>query len=207
MEPGESGWSSGLEEARNILVRPADQLERATICRAFYEQFDSPQSVVVSYDQTIEDWLTAHHETPLTDMAFVSVGEAVRSTTATTPTDTPAPPLPMEPHLRGVSDATDLTDLGLTITAQLREFAETGEEIVLCFDSLSTLIETVSMQCAFHFLHILTTLTRAREVTAHYHYDPTIPTQDLETLRPLFDAELDTHNSHNTTTWSLTANP
>lgn len=207
MRAGETGWAGGLEAASNILARSADQLERAAICRAFYDQFESPRSLVVSYDQSIEDWLTAHQHTPLESVAFVSVGEPVRSTTAATPTETPAPAaLPMEPRLDGVSDPTDLTALGLTIHSHLREFTESGDEIVLCFDSLSALAETVSLQRAFQFLHILTNLSRALGVTAHYHYDSTIPTQDLDTLRVLFDAELDTGNSHDTSTWTLGPN-
>lgn len=204
MEPGESGWA-GLENASNILVRPTDQLERAAICRAFYDQFESPQSVVVSYDQSIEDWLATHQHTQLESVAFVSVGEPVRSAMAATPTESPT--LPTEPRLDGVGDPTDLTALGMAIHSYLREFTTSGHEIVLCFDSLSALVEAVPLQRAFHFLHILTNLTRALGVTAHYHYDPTLAAQDLDTLRGLFDTELDTTNSHDTSTWTLKPNP
>lgn len=205
METRESSWETGLGDARNILVRPDDRIAQETVCTALFEAVESPRAVVVSYEQSIEDWLSGHQTTDLESAAFVSVGETVRSTAATTPAESPMPAGPGgDPILEGVADATDLTTLGLTIQSHLQEFHEAGTgEVMVCFESVSALVEEVSLQRAFRFLHILTSIITAYGVRAHFHYGPSLSAQDLEILRVLFDAELDTHSSHNTSTWTL----
>lgn len=205
----EAAWGAILEQARNILVRPDELTDQATSCNKLFEATPSPRAVIVSYEQSVEDWLTDTQRSSLDSMAFVSVGETVRSTATTTPAETAAPPGPdRRVRINGVGDPTNLAALGLTIHAQLKAYAESGE-VVVCFDSLSALVDAVSLRQAFRFLHLLTTLTRAYDATAHYHYDDRLPTEDLETLRPLFDAEFGPEDSHDPAAWSLasTADP
>lgn len=201
----EAAWGAILEQASNILVRPGEWTDQATICTTLFEGTPSPRAVIVSYEQSVEDWLSSSQRSALESVAFVSVGETVRSTAATTPTETAIPAGPdRRVRFDGIGDPTDLTALGLTIQAQLKAYDESGEgEIVVCFDSLSALVDAVPLQQAFRFLHILTNLTRAYDATAHYHYDDRLPTEDLETLRPLFDAEFGPEDSLDPAAWGL----
>lgn len=194
-----------LEQARNILVRPDEWTDSTTICTKLLEGTPSPRAIIVSYEQSVEDWLLDTQRSALESVAFVSVGETVRSTAATTPTETLAPAGPGEGvRIDGVGDPTDLAALGLTILSHLEAFAESGDgEVVVCFNSLSALVEAVSFQQVFRFLHILTNLISVYNATAHYHYDDGLPTEDLETLRPLFDAEFGPEDSHDPGVWVL----
>lgn len=116
MELREAALGAMLGESRSTLVRAAGPSDQATICNRLINTTDSPRAIIVSFERSVEEWLSDTQQSALDAVAFVSVGESVRSTTATTPTDTTGPAGPGE-HVRidGVADPTDLTTLGLTI--------------------------------------------------------------------------------------------
>lgn len=203
MGVGKTDWTTGLQGVSNLLVRPTERIDHETICARLSEELAAPQALVVSYEQSIEDWLANHQQHPLDSVAFVRVGEPVRSAAAATPTTPPTAP-DGDPIIEGVADPTDLTTLGLTIQSQLQTFDTAGRgDIVVCVDSLPALLAPVSLPRAFRFLHLLTTLIKTHNATAHYHTTPELTSEALETLRPLFDAELDTHDSPDPSTWTL----
>lgn len=205
MEMREAALRVMLGEARNILVQADERMDQATVCKRFFEGLDSPRAVIVSFEESAEDWLSDYQRSSLDPVAYVSVGETVRSTAATTPTDAMnLGGASEELLLEGVGDPADLPALGLTIRSLLEAFHESGTgNVVMCFDSLSALLEAVSLRQAFRFLHILTNLISAYGATAHYHYDDGLTDQDTETLRPLFDAEFSPHHSHDPDVWIL----
>lgn len=203
MQAKRDGWESGRGDPRNVLVRLDEHINQETICARLFEEMAAPQAVVVSYAQSIEDWLSNHQRSALKSVAFVSVGETVRSTAAATPLAPPTVP-DREPIIEGVADPADLTSLGLTVQSQLKEFHESGRgELVVCLDALPALVGAVSLRRAFRFLHLLTALIDRYDATAYYHATPELAPETLETLRPLFDAELDTQNSPDPSTWTL----
>lgn len=209
MELREAALGTLLGATQNILVQADDRTDQATICNRLIDGRDPPRAVVVSYEQSVEDWLADTQHSALDSVAFVSVGEAVRSTAAATPPDTmDSVGIDERVRIDGVGDPTDLTALGLTIQSHLNAFQEEGsDEVVVCFDSLSALVETVSLRQAFRFLHILMTLISAYDATAHYHYDGSLTTRELATLRPLFDAELASQHSDVPRVWALESIP
>lgn len=82
----------------------------------------------------------------------------------------------------------DLTHLGISISMIVADWAESPEQVTICFHSLSTLLEYVSERRAFRFLHVL--LGRLDEAGAriHVHLDRDAHERHVIALyRELFD--------------------
>jgi len=90
-----------------------------------------------------------------------------------------------------VSDPANVTRIGIEIIERLTEWGEVRRDrpTALCFDSLTTLLQHVSVEEAFKFLHVLTSKSAAVEATGHYHLDPAAHDEaTIATLAELFDA-------------------
>lgn len=86
-----------------------------------------------------------------------------------------------------INNPRDLTRLGLLINKHLAEPDE-GPPAVVCFHTLSSLLQFVEVEKAFRFLHVLQGRVRTANARAHYHLDPSAhDEQVLHTLRPIFD--------------------
>lgn len=86
----------------------------------------------------------------------------------------------------------DLTGLGITISEYLKEWYEQNAPIVVCFDSLTALLQYVDTETVFKFLHIFTGRIQTADAIAHYHIDPEAhDDQTVHTLAQLFDAIVD----------------
>lgn len=84
-----------------------------------------------------------------------------------------------------VSDPSDLPRLGMTITKAVSEW-DPDDETVVCFHSLTALLQYAEPKRAFRFVHLLQNRLNA---AAHYHMDAEAhDLQTIATLRPLFDA-------------------
>jgi len=154
---------------------------------------DSPADTVavfVSFAHTPDEiwrWLSADG-TPPADTGIVSVDGLVRSAAERTfvaadpgrPTIATAPP--DDPVAIGQAVSEFLDQCGVTATGSSRE-------VVLCFDSLTPLLQYVELQTVFRFLHLLTAQLKSVGAVAHFHIDPEAhDRQTVATLRPLFDA-------------------
>lgn len=87
----------------------------------------------------------------------------------------------------------DIARLGMHITRQLSEWEDADEDArtVVCFHSLTALLQSVELDTAFRFLHVLQGRIRGTDAHIHYHMDETAHEEEtLATLRPLFDAVL-----------------
>lgn len=90
-----------------------------------------------------------------------------------------------------VADPGDLSTLGQRITRRLADWEHVDGELVVCFDSLSALLDHVDVEAAFAFLTLLTRQVEHAGGAAHYHLDPTaVDAETVATLRPLFDVEV-----------------
>lgn len=86
----------------------------------------------------------------------------------------------------------DLMRLGVRISERLDELAGAGQRPVMCFHSLTTLLQYVDVERLFRFLHILTSRVRQADGLAHYHLDrASLESETLGTLSRLFDATVD----------------
>ncbi|MBX0298251.1 hypothetical protein EGH23_25670 [Halomicroarcula sp. F27] len=96
--------------------------------------------------------------------------------------------------IRHLDSPADLTSLGTRITAQLDTWTETTSErqIVVCFDSVTVLLQYISVAQAGRFLDVVTNLFAEHDAIAHFHLDPEAHTeQTLNKLRPFFDLVVD----------------
>jgi hypothetical protein len=89
-------------------------------------------------------------------------------------------------HVETVGSPTDLTGLGIAI----RRYLEAWDgPIVVCFDSLTSLLQCTDLETAYEFLHVLTGQLYAAGATAHFHLDPDAhDDRTVTVLRTLVDA-------------------
>lgn len=122
--------------------------------------------------------------TPAAEAAFIDVGQTTRSAPAQR-LSTLFGPVTIDT----VRSPTDLTGLGIAISDQLEAWRRDGNQIVVCFHSLTVLLQYVDVERAFRFLRELTEWMNTVDAVAHYHLDPDAhDEQTLDALVPLFDA-------------------
>lgn len=145
----------------------------------------------ITYTRTATAWAREYrrHVGPLNErLAVVSVGEETRSTTASV---SGGPERSNGPDVTAVSDPRDLTELLVRVGDRLAEWADTDGigRVVLCFDSVTALLQYVDHGTAYRFLHKLTRQTDAVGVVGHYRLAAAAhDDQVIEALMPLFDA-------------------
>lgn len=115
-------------------------------------------------------------------MRVVAVGESARTVGATEgPTDGP---------VAVVEHPGDLTELGIRLSEALEDWQD-RDDLVVCFHSLTALLDHATVERAFRFLHVLTSRLQAAEATAFFHLDPEAHDPSaVATLQPLFDGIL-----------------
>lgn len=91
-----------------------------------------------------------------------------------------------EASVRQVGTPADLTGLGIAIRDHLESPAG---RVVVCFHSLTSLLQYVDLETAYEFLHVLTGQLYTADALAHFHLDPDAhDEQTVTTLTSLFDA-------------------
>lgn len=87
-----------------------------------------------------------------------------------------------------VSTPSDLTGLGIAIGQYLSEW---DEPVVICFDSLTSMLQYVDFETAYEFLHAITGQVYAAGARAHFHIDPSAHSeQRVAGMTSLFDAKV-----------------
>lgn len=87
-----------------------------------------------------------------------------------------------------VSSPGDLTGLGMRISDCLTAWEDDDNRIVVCVDSLTTMLQYVDTNRAFQFLHMLLARFATADAAAHVHMDPTAHEErTVATLASLFD--------------------
>jgi hypothetical protein len=71
--------------------------------------------------------------------------------------------------VEGIASASDLTGLGIEISGFLSEW---DGDLVVCFDSLTAMLQYVELETAYEFLHTITGQLYAADARAHFHIDP-----------------------------------
>lgn len=140
---------------------------------------------VQSPDERLERYRSTSEAEAPARVGFVDAGDSTRSAAAVAGSSaTPADAI----SVRTVSNAGDLTDLGIKLSTYLSEWSPDGRRIVVCVHSLSTLLQYADLQRVFRFLHVLTGRVRSADALAHYHMDPAAHDgQTRNTLSTLFD--------------------
>lgn len=145
----------------------------------------------VTFDDDVADktwYWNEHVQTAPRELAVIDVDVLTRSTDTATAADLDRQQLPQTPTVRTVSDPADITELGHAVTDQLSEWDARDDRIVVCFQSLTTLLCYIELPQLFRFLHVLLHRLESAAVVSHFHLDPsTVSEQELGTLEPLFD--------------------
>ena len=156
-------------------------------------------SFTKSPDQQLRRW-REHADGQPAEMGIVSVEDSTRSVAADTGGDgglsLPGPDAPIET----VSSPNDLTGLGIRITEFLSDWADNDNRTVVCFDSLTALLQYVELDTAYEFLHIITGRMASTDAFAHFHMDPDAhDEQTVEIVTGLMDAvvEVDEEGGRN----------
>jgi hypothetical protein len=92
-----------------------------------------------------------------------------------------------------VTDANpnDITGLGMRLNNYLTDVPEESQ-LVVCFDSLTELLQFADVQSAFKFLHMFAGQLRQVDAIGHFHLDPGAhDDQVISRLKPVFDDAVD----------------
>ena len=178
-----------IGNASNVLVLcPTMHDTEASICTDLLTVDDPDDENVLSVSYTVsprernERWRRYVGEEHPAERCLIDVGETTRRPDRN---DTPVPDKAVET----VSDPADLTGLGVRLTEALKHWHDNDNRTVLCFHSLTALLQYTDVQRIFRFLHVLAGRLTSRDAVGHYHLDPTVcDDRTLNTFKTLFDA-------------------
>ena len=152
-------------------------------------------SYTKSPDQQLRRWREHTDERPA-EMGMVSVEDSTRSVAAEAGGNggPSGPSLPeTNAPVETVNSPNDLTGLGIRITEFLTDWEENGNRTVVCFDSLTALLQYVELETAYEFLHIITGRMAKTDAFAHFHMDPDAhDDQTVAIITSLMDAVVET---------------
>jgi len=85
----------------------------------------------------------------------------------------------------------DITGLGMRLNNYLNDHDEDAQ-LVVCFDSMTEMLQFSELQPVFKFLHMFTGQLREVDAIGHFHLDPGAhDDQTISRLKPLFDGAVD----------------
>lgn len=103
-----------------------------------------------------------------------------------------APPRSSEDVTVVSEKPTDLTGVGISVTDFLKRWDDADEQTVVCFDSVTELLQFADRATIYRFLRIVTRRFDAIDAFAHFHMDPDAhDPETVATLKPPFDAVVD----------------
>lgn len=119
------------------------------------------------------------------NVGLITVGDFTRSASTQSPSGDVTPD-----HLQmdTVPDPSNLSELGVRISEHLSAWEDNENQTVMCFRSLTSLLEYQNLHAVLRFLHILTGRIISAGAVAHYHLDVNAHDEEtLATLKSLFD--------------------
>mgnify|MGYP000636901952 FL=1 len=122
--------------------------------------------------------------------SFVDVDASARSMKASQRSGEETGQDDVDVTIEQISSPENLTRLGVRLTNSLAELTESvgDRQVVVCFDSVTAMLQYVELDQAFRFLHVVTDRFEDAGVMAHFHVDPGAHDDEtIETLRSLFD--------------------
>jgi len=146
-------------------------------------------SYTKSPDQQLRRWRSHTDDRPA-EMGMVSVEDSTRSVAAESGGAGGGPSLPeTNAPIETVNSPNDLTGLGIRMTEFLTDWQANDNRTVVCFDSLTALLQYVELETAYEFLHIITGRMAAVDAHGHFHMDPNAhDEQTIEIVSSLVDA-------------------
>lgn len=174
--------------ANVLLLAPSIGAAKSEACHTLLTQTppESTNVLAVSFAKTPAEWIDEWDATaggPPASGGILSIGQAEADVGDPVWT------------VRTVENASDLTGVGIKLSEILSGIADAAgddEAIVVCFDSVTSLLQYADLQRTFRFLHVVTGRIKNVGGVGHFHVDPEAHSnQDLATLKGLFDAVLE----------------
>lgn len=114
---------------------------------------------------------------------LISVGDVMRSAAEGGP-DFGAPVV-----MDAVEQPDDLQGIGTAVSQYCERWDREEYDIVVCFDSLTELLDYASPEVVFQFCHVLTSRLDSVDALAHFHLDPDAHSDEtVATFQSIFDA-------------------
>ncbi|MEF8812690.1 MAG: hypothetical protein V5A55_02600 [Halovenus sp.] len=153
-----TGFTSELGGARTILLEEPPMGRGRDACTSLLvEGVTEPNVLFVTYTRGVADCVEQLGDEPVDDLGVITVGEA--------PGTAERDDIRIEP----VTTPSDLTGLGIEIGEIL---AEWDDPVVVCLDSLTSMLQYVDFDTAYEFLHAITGQIHSAGARAHFHIDP-----------------------------------
>lgn len=176
-----------LADASRVLLLGSN-LRGNHICHKALAAHEKPRRIIgVTYTQSPERWLRTHHlqDENAESLAVLDVGGQRSSNRAFADGGLT--------NVETVPNPGDLTGLGIALNRQFERFEDASGDLLLCFDSITALLQYADLETAYRFLHVLTTQLDHSNGVGFFHIDPGAhDDKTLHTLLSLFDASIDT---------------
>lgn len=177
-----SSFATETEESCTDLLRPGPASESNVLWISYSR----------SPDEQLRQWQCHSADRPA-EMGMVSVEDSTRSVASASSGGSEL--MGANKPIETVSSPNDLTGLGIRITEFLADWEDNDNRTVVCFDSLTALLQYVELETAYEFLHILTGRMAALDAFAHFHMDPDAHDQQtIESISTLMDAVVRTED-------------
>jgi hypothetical protein len=202
MQTGDADTPPLPDEGESVLVLAPAMDSRVDECCVDISCREAPVDVdllAVALDGSVDDVLdrwNRHAGATPGRTAVVTAGESVRGAAAASQPG--ASMLGSDVSLTSVTDPGDLTGLGIKISQCLSNWEGSHNDLMLCFDSLTTLLQFAELRQVFQFVHVLTQRVESAGARAHFHMNQYAhDDQTVATVRSLFDHvyELDADGS------------
>jgi len=133
----------------------------------------------------LDRWADSTYEA-IDDLVVLAPNGTTRSAAATG--SDASPRRPDVEHVT-LDDPTDIPTLGSQLTDILYRWAEDGDSVHVCFDSVTALLNAHSVETVFQFLHVLRGHLHKLGATSHFHVDSTAHDDvTISKLLSLFDS-------------------
>lgn len=165
-----------LDGTTNVLLAEPPIGQGREFCTSLLlDRQANPSVLFVTYTRSPADCLEHIDGDELENIGVIAVGDG--SATA-----------PEGVVTESVSNASDLTGLGIAIGQFLSEW---DAPILVCFDSLTSMLQYVDVKTAYEFLHTVTGQIHAAGARSHFHIDPEAHDErHVASITSLFDARV-----------------
>jgi len=172
-----TGLTADLDGARTVLLEEPPMGQGRDACTSLLVgEVPTPNVLFVTYTRQATACVEQLAGETVGNFGVITVGEA------------PSAADREEIRTESVTTPSDLTGLGIAISEVLSEW---DDPVLVCFDSLTSMLQYVDSDTAYEFLHAVTGQVHAARARAHFHVDPAAHDETtLAGITSLFDARV-----------------
>ncbi len=174
-----------------LLLAPGFEPEEGRVCTDLLTDDGGPVAVCwitfTPLDRQVARW-REYVSYPPESFDFVSVGNHASRSDVPVYESMPAGSVTE----RTIRDPGDLTGIGIETSKVLAERADGDAPVVVCFDSLTPLLQYADLKRTYRFVNVFGRRLATLGIGVHYHLDPEAHDQrTVSTLRHLFPEVID----------------